>query len=133
MPTRTHTQESESQLPKTTEERFDKEMGITEGYELCITYEEQQDVNMEYEVKKFLAQELERVREETITQMTLNPDQRSEERARGLEEGLRRGREAGRTEALERIADEEGWEESREYYRKLLTPSDGADTKEKKE
>jgi len=46
-------------------------------------------------------------------------------------EGLQRGREAGRTEALELIADEEGWEESREYYRKLLTPSEGADTKGK--
>jgi len=93
MPTPTHTQESESQLPKTTEERFDKEIGLIEEYKLYISQEDSSEREVAYEVKKFLAQELERVREETITQMTLNPDQRSEERARGKAEGIKEERE----------------------------------------
>jgi hypothetical protein len=46
------------------EKEFDKEIGIIEGYKLCITYEDQQDQDVEYEVKSFIRQLLAKAKEE---------------------------------------------------------------------
>ncbi len=36
------------------ETKFDKEIGMIEGYKLCITYEDQRDQDVEYQVKEFI-------------------------------------------------------------------------------